>query len=173
MMKVTIKPKIEAIPTKAHILSVMCIRFYISIKAYPFLRRHGRKATPTTEGVLPLPRLGPLRVVGLYSFLEGPRKVISPIYATYRISHPYCSQLATGGQKRASLEAPRNIGHGLQSYSTSFLRFKTSPSNAHSNRSMNSPGGDSTTPLSISCGPRCGTPRGKASWKRARNVTMN
>jgi hypothetical protein len=32
-------------------------------------------------------------------------------------------------------------------------RFRTSPSNAHRSRSMYSPGGDSSIPFSISCGP--------------------
>lgn len=87
-----------------------------------------------------------------------------------RVSHPACSQL---GQGCASGSLCAGSGTGWRPYSTSFLRFNTSPSNAHSNRSIYSPGGDSSTPFSMSWGPRCGTPRGKASWKRARNMTMN
>ena len=60
-----------------------------------------------------------------------------------------------------------------QTYSTAFLRFKTSPSNAHNTPSTSFVGTLCCTPLSRSWGPMCASLGGKWSEKRDRNITMN
>jgi len=60
-----------------------------------------------------------------------------------------------------------------QTYSTGFLRFKTSPSNAHNTPSTSLVGMLCCTPLSRSWGPMCASFGGKWSEKRDRNITMN
>lgn len=60
-----------------------------------------------------------------------------------------------------------------QTYSTGFFLFSTSASSAQSNCSTCGVGVESTTPLSISCGPKCDSLEGRTSLKRERNMTMN
>lgn len=58
-------------------------------------------------------------------------------------------------------------------YSGGFFLFSARPSIAHSKCDTSGLGVESTTPRSISCGPRLGSLAGMASVKRERNMTMN
>lgn len=58
-------------------------------------------------------------------------------------------------------------------YSGGFFLFSASPSIAHSKWDTSGLGVVSTTPRSISCGPRLESLAGMTSLKRERNITMN
>lgn len=62
---------------------------------------------------------------------------------------------------------------GEPTHSMGFLRFNTNASNAHSKFSTCDDGTESTTPLSMSCGPKCGSLGEKEALNRERNMTMN
>lgn len=91
-MKVTKGLMTEVIP--ASITCQSCMLGCASVvRAYPFLRRHGRKAAAAMEGVLSLPRFGPLRMVRLNSFFKGSRIVIASVDGRYQVSHFVLEQL--------------------------------------------------------------------------------
>jgi hypothetical protein len=62
---------------------------------------------------------------------------------------------------------------GIASYLTSCLRFNRRPKTAQRKCSTRSPGTDSVTSRSSSCGPKLARDFGRASLNRLRNMTMN
>lgn len=121
------------------------------LKTYTFHGGHGCKAATPMKGVFAFPFFWPLRLVCMDCFFEGTCEVVPSVF---QIILALNLTIDNAGVESARFCALRTVsGDRWRPYSISFLRFRTSPSNAHRSRSMYSPGGDSSIPFSISCGP--------------------
>lgn len=139
-----------------------------SKSAHPLYRCHSIEAATTAKGVGgPLGR--PLRSLGLDGFFE------SPTIVTFSTENKHVSMRAMSLRAQQVGDREMGIGDGREGWtnSTGFLRLRTRPSREHSRPSTSADGVCSATPDSMSCGPTWGEPRGKASLKRERNMTMN
>lgn len=149
-------------------MSAGACQILVKAFAYSFLWCHGVEVPIAMKWVDAIPGMWPLSLLGEHCFLESTSMMSTPIQMNRLVSTTLSQSNAIPKFRLLRVRMTK-----MSTHSTGFLRLSKIASNAHNRFSTCGEGSEPTTPLSISCGPKCDILGGKAALKRERNITRN